>query len=142
MEVTFNINRRCSGDTNLKQIGVHANAFASARGDRSKSIEHSHSGLIAFAGFVVAEYPGTTNLTIVGIGMNRNMQISPEGIGGSTTIGHGIILTNHNFNTTSHKCLTACLGNLAALNSLGSITIGVVVLRLIRRGQIYFLSHI
>ena len=142
MEVALHVDRRSRRNSNLKQIGIHADTLAGARSDRGKSIEHRPSSLITFTSLVVAEHASAANLAIIGVSVNRHMQIGTEGVRSLAAISHRIILSDHNLNTASHKGLTAGFGDLTTLNSLSSISVGIVVLRLIGRRQIYFLGHI
>ena len=142
MEIAFHIYRWCRRGPDFKETRINANTFASARCQGCQSIKDCSSGLIALAGLIVAENSGPANLAVVSIGVNGNMQISAKIVRRVAPICHSIILADHNFDAIAFQCDFTGFGNLATLNSLGSITVGIIILRLIRRRQINFLCHI
>ena len=141
MKFAFYVCCRCRRNANLIKLRIHLNVLASAGSKRGYNGKDRLTCLHALAVTAIAKHTGASYLAVKCVGVNWNMQIRAKSIRGSATISHRIVLTDLHLNSTANECHSTCFGNLTALHSLGSVAICITIVCLIRRRQIYFLSH-
>ena len=142
VEFALNISGGCCGNANLIKLGIHLNVLASAGSKRRYNSKDRLTGFHALTVIAIAKHTGTSYLAVKCVSMNRYMKISAKSIRLIALLLHGLHMTKLHFDTASDKCHPASLGNLSALLCLGSITIRILIVSLIRRGQINFIRHL
>ena len=142
MEFALDISGGCRRNANLIKLSINLNVLASARSKRSYNGKDRLASLHALTVIAIAKHTGASYLTVKCVGVNWHMKISTKSIRLSALILHGLHMTKFHFDTASDKCHPASLSNLSALLGFGSITIRILIVSLIRRGQINFIRHL
>ena len=142
MEFALDISGGCRGNANLIKLCINLNVLASTGSKRSYNGKDRLAGLHALAITAIAKHTGASYLAVKCVSMNRYMKISTKSIRLSALLLHGLHMAKLHFNTASDKCHPASLGDLSALLGFSSITIRILIVSLIRRGQINFIRHL
>nr|DAP60874.1 MAG TPA: hypothetical protein [Caudoviricetes sp.] len=140
VELALDIGRGGAGHPHLVQGGIHPDILAGAGGHRGQPIKNSLAGFHALTAAVKAEHAGAANRAVKGVGVDGHMEVCAEGVGFRALILHGGHMPYLHGHAAALQGGAAGVGNLAALDGLGGVPVGIAVVGLIAGGQIYF-SH-
>jgi len=140
VELALHIGRGSAGHPHLIQGGIHLDILAGAGGDGGQPGENGLASLHTLTAAVKAEHASAGDRAVKGVGVNGHMEIRTEGIGFLALVLHGGHVPHLHGHAAALQGDAAAIRDLAALDGLGGIAVGIAVVGLIAGRQIHF-SH-